>query len=734
MNGRSPAAGALLDAVRWLGLLPSYIDHTGVRRDASPTSLLAVGAAAAGLRGATEDELVAWVGEQRSALDQRLVEPVVVLWQPGPAVVALRRRGNAPLTVEITIDPFAPDRGGEHHAVASVTAGDVDLAPLALPIGRHRLRVSGPEVPVDGGEATVIVAPRRVAPIADVVGSGRSGGGRRPWGVFAPVWSAWSPTRPEVHLGSLDAVGSWAAHAGASLVGTLPLLATFASGSGAPGSGDAGPCDPSPYSPVSRRRWNEGLIDLRNAPGFDDCADARALAGSVVPSDPAAAWDPLAHWAAVVPVLDVLAEHARLDDALAGPVVAALATDPELAAYARFRAEVERTRTPWSSWPTGTSLVTDVRADAQVWRWAWSQWLVARQLGELAEAFASRRQSLYLDLALGAHADGFDTWADPALFGWGASVGAPPDAMFGGGQDWGFPPQRPDEARRRGHDEWASALRAHFAVARILRLDHVLGLQRLYWVPADASPADGVYVRQPLEELLAVLAVEAHRAGAAAVGEDLGTVDPEVREAMARHGVAGMHIAQFAVSGTAAPGGSATGGPVTGGPVTGEVTWPTAGQLSSVNTHDMPTFVGWMAAVDADHRRNAGLIDDAGVRDVRRQRAVEVATLRAALGVVPPVSDVDAVAGGDPTAGWEALLAALLARLGASSADAVLVAVDDLAGVSEQQNVPGTPWWRPNWVVRLPVPLEVLAAETRVVDALVGLDRARRAPTGGAGG
>ena len=707
MSASPPPAGPLHDAARWLGVLPTYVDHAGATRHASPTSMLSVAAAVAGLPGATEAELVAWVEAERRTVARRVVEPVVVLWQPGPAVVGLRPPGDAALVVEVVIDPADPERGGASAVLEGVGGPAVDLAALELPLGRHRLRVLGPGVDPSGAHATIVVAPRRLAGIADVLGAGG-----RPWGVFAPVWSAWQASRPEVHLGSLDAVGAWVADAGGSLVGTLPLLATYAEQ----------PCDPSPYSPVSRRRWNEALVDLRAAPGFADSEDARRLADAVVPADPAAPWDPVAHWAGIRPVLAALAEQARARDLLAAPVEAALAADPELGAYAAFRAEVERRGESWRRWPAGApGHRGTVRDDPATWRWAWAQWLVGEQLAEVSRRFADRGQALYLDLALGAHADGFDTWADPSLFGWGASVGAPPDAMFGGGQDWGFPPQRPEAARASGHEEWARALRAHLEVCGVLRLDHILGLQRLFWVPDGASPTEGVYVRQPLEELLAVLAVEVARAGAAVVGEDLGTVDETVRDAMARHGVAGMYIAQFAVPSDP----------------TADVRWPHAGQLAAVNTHDMPTFCGWMSAADAGHRRRAGLLDDDGVVAVVAERAQEVTSLRRALGIVEsaPTRGTGSTPAGEvaPTAGWRELLAALLARLGASEAEAVLVSIDDLVGATEQQNVPGTPWSRPNWVVRLPESLDDLAADEWVIAALDGLAAARRgeAPPGG---
>lgn len=720
----TPPSDSLLDAARCLGLLASYLDHTGTERHATAQSLTAVAAAVAGLPGAGENDVVAWVNEARAAAARRVVDEVVVLWQPGPARIALRHRVAGRVAVEVVVDAADPERGGEVHRLQPEDGLVVDLAPLALPVGRHRLAVHTGGRADEAWDATVVVAPRRVADIGEVVG-GAGGDGVPPWGVFAPVWSAWTPGRPEVHLGSLDAVGAWVADLGGSLVGTLPLLATFADR----------PCDPSPYSPVSRRRWNEALVDLRAAPGFDSSESARALAAGVAPADPAAPWDPVAHWAAVRPVLAALAEQARTDDAAAAPVLAALGVDPELGVYAWFRAEVERTGVPWRTWSPGAAPpVDDVRADPAVWRWAWAQWVVATQLAGVSRRCTDRSQALYLDLALGAHADGFDTWSDPTLYGWGASVGAPPDAMFGGGQDWGFPPVRPAEARASGHEEWALALRAHASVCGVLRLDHVLGLQRLFWIPEGASPTEGVYVRQPLDELLAVLAVEAHRGGAAVVGEDLGTVDPEVRRAMARHGVAGMYIAQFAVPPEPPH----------------RPQWPGAGQLAAVNTHDMPTFAGWMSAADAEHRRRAGLIDDAGVTEVRRRRRAEVAALRAALGVAAPgvtsdpedpltASPVDvhpvASAGGSsptggPAPGWQELLAALVAQLGRSDAEAVLVSIDDLVGSVEQQNVPGTPWSRPNWVVRLPLPLGALAADDAVVHLLAGLDEARRSTAG----
>ncbi len=202
------------------------------------------------------------------------------------------------------------------------------------------------------------------------------------------------------------------------------------------------------------------------------------------------------------------------------------------------------------------------------------------ELMAVADAFRARGQRLYLDLPLGAHPGGIDTTEQPSLFAPDTAVGAPPDVFFDQGQNWGFPPTQPLDPACVWH--FRDVVRHHMAVAGILRIDHVMGLYRLYWVPSSASAQDGVYVRYPFEALLAVLCIESHRHDCWVVGEDLGTVPDEVRAAMREHGLLGMWVAEFEVD-------SWWGGrPFT----------PPVSAVVCLDTHDTPTFAAWLGERD----------------------------------------------------------------------------------------------------------------------------------------
>ena len=693
-----PGSPVVASLAASLGITGSYRDVFGTAHRASDASLRTVAGVMVGEPGASIEQLGAIVGQRQRARAMRMVPEVVVTWLPDPVVVTVAvPDGVRRITVVVMLDPHGPSGGEVRTAQARpadgrATAG-VDLRGLDLPVGRHRLQVMGEPSGGQGAgrvitdEATLVVAPSRLPRFAD---------GDRLWGVFAPVWSAWSRQRPEVHLGQLDEVGEWTAAHGARLVGTLPMLATFLDQ----------PVDPSPYSPVSRQWWNEALVDLDACIGINECPEAMSLRGQVGPSDPTAPYDAPGHWARTRAVIAALADHARGTPALSAQVDAFVAASPGVVDYARFRATVERTGTGWHAWPAAARHgELDARPDdADVRVWIHAQFEVHRQLAALTARMDDRGQRLYLDLALGANGDGFDTWNHQSLFGWGAAVGAPPDEFFTAGQNWGFPPVVPGVSRSTGHEYVAACLRAHLQVCDVLRLDHVMGFQRLFWIPDGMTAAEGVYVEQPMEELLAVLSVEAWRADAVVIGENLGTVDPGVVQAMDHHGLYGMYVGQFEVP-THSEGDMALPGP---------------GVLASVNTHDTPSFAGWLAADDAERRRDMGLLDDAGVTAQREVRAIQVARLRAELvrrgSLAPDVAE---------SADARELLSGLLEVLGASDAPALLVSVDDLVAAVEPQNVPGTPADRPNWVLRLPVAIEDLAVDDQVAATLTRVNASR---------
>jgi 4-alpha-glucanotransferase len=499
-------------------------------------------------------------------------------------------------------------------------------------------------------------------------------------------------------VNDLARVGRWIHALGGRVVATLPILATYLSE----------PFDPSPYAPVSQRHWNELYLDIAATPELAASERARRMLDD--PATRAAAeqlrtadlFDHRGRYALVRPVLDELAATCA-----AGPPAARAEFDrwveanPDAVRYAAFRAATDRTGTGWHAWGLGPGrLPGGAEGSPEARTHLWAQWTMSRQLSEVAASLEADDVRLYLDLPVGTSGDGFDTWADHDLYAWGCGVGAPPDDFFGAGQNWGFPPVNPIVARAQGHRQLAASLRHHFSAASMLRLDHVMGFQRLYWVPDGMDARSGVYVHYPADEMFAVLAVEASRRDARVVGEDLGTVSDEVRDALDRYGILGMYVSQFQLP-------DAPGQPIP---------MPHSHQVASIDTHDTPPFAAWWGADDIALRHRLGLhgedeaADSADRRD--RDREALVAGLRQA-GVLH--GEVDEAAA----------LGALVELLGASDAATVLVAVDDLVHETDPQNVPGTASDRPNWVRMQPCTLPELFSDPSIAALLRRLQGSR---------
>jgi 4-alpha-glucanotransferase len=550
------------------------------------------------------DDASAELAGMRAAHIAAGIEPVAVAWDDAAGELTLygtADRVDAAYTVTVELDtgetvewPHTVCRTGEVRDAGHGSVAFTIVLPHALPHGAHRVQV------VRGGRrdtATLLAAPRRPRPRR---------AGRR-WGVFAPLYALHDDVSPATgDLGTLQRLADWAAPHGATIVGTLPLLATFL------GHG-AEPCDPSPYAPVSRRFWNEVYLDTTSILGA-------------------------AHFEEPVPreFVDLPARAARLR-AVLEPLARAAETDPDLhrwlawrpdvTEYAEFRSEVEG----------GNA--------AAVRYHEFVQWQCDRQLEDLAARLDARAQALYLDFPIGTHRNGFDVETEPDLFVRDASVGAPPDAFFAGGQNWGFPPLDPHAARRSGHAHLRACLDAHLRFARVLRLDHVMGLHRLWFVPEGAAATEGAYVHYAAEEQWAAVCLVAARHGAEIVGEDLGTVPDAARHALDEHGALGMWVVQFET------------------PEHGAVVSPRAEQLACTSTHDLAPFAAWWQALDAD------------------RRTVVLATLQAS-------GDLDP---GDATPRPADVLGAVYAWMSRSDAPLVLASLEDLWLETEPQNRPGTP-------------------------------------------
>jgi 4-alpha-glucanotransferase len=521
--------------------------------------------------------------------------------------------------------------------------------------------------------------------------------------VFAPLYALRADD--DWGVGTFSELGGfrrWIDGLGGSVTATLPLFAQFL---------DEPMLEPSPYSPASRLFWNEAYIDVSRVPGLEGSDDARdvledptfreriaRLHKTDLTDHPAVA-------AAKRRVLDPLAQHVFR----APPAgLMEFAQKPRAADYARFRAEAERRGAWWGAWPDAErngSLPGAALDDDRARYHLFVQWVAAQQLAEAADGTGAAGGGLMLDLPIGVNGAGYDVWRERSSFAPDVAAGAPPDAFWSQGQDWGAPPPHPHGAREAGYRYHDEVLHTLFRYAAIARIDHVIGLHRLYWVPRGASAQDGVYVRYRHEEWYALLSIAANEAHAVVVGEDLGTVPGSVRPAMRSHGLLRTYVAQREAG-------------------TGGLPEPPAESVAALNTHDMPTWAGFWRGSDVPLREELGLIDheEAG-RILAARRGVREA-LPASLPGSGLRPDLD---GEDPASSLEASLE----RLAASHAAIVTASLGDLLLERDPQNVPGTGPERPNWRRRYPWTLDELQRRPDVASILARIDRIRRGEEGG---
>jgi 4-alpha-glucanotransferase len=379
------------------------------------------------------------------------------------------------------------------------------------------------------------------------------------------------------------------------------------------------------------------------------------------------------------------------------------AQGPALAQFATWCALAERHGADWRSWPTALRHPDDpavaraaVEQAERIGFHAWLQWLTQAQLGR-----ASGRLAVVHDLPIGFDPGGVDAWAWQDLLADGVTVGAPPDAFNQAGQDWGLPPFVPWRLEAAAFGPFVETIRAGLGAAGGLRVDHVMGLFRLWWIPRGpgedgpdgvagvagdpGGPAAGAYVRYPADALLDVLALESVRAGAFVVGEDLGTVEDGVRETLRERDVLSYRLVWFEEDPPEA--------------------WP-AEAMAAVTTHDLPTVAGlWTGADLAEQRAVGQEPNEEGTAEIRRRLAEE--------------ADLEPVRSGaeDAVRGAYALLARAPSRL-------LGAALDDAAAETRRPNIPGADGARPNWSLALPLPIDELTDRPLARDIAGVLGRA----------
>lgn len=679
------ARRALHQLARLYGITTEYRDFTDGLRQASPHALLAaLGALGAPVAGAAD--IPDALHRRRLELWSRRCEPVAVCRAGEKSALELRLeagRCNGRIHCRLVPEAGAPRQwrcelarlpvvGAEKVAGVEYTARRLPL-PAGLPPGYHRLTIQFS----DGiCETTLISAPARAYALP--------AGADRLWGVFVPLYALRSEgSWAAGDVTDLETLQNWVRSLGGSLAGTLPLLAAYLDD----------PFDPSPYAPVSRMFWNEFYLDVARIPELGNCPSAQELLTS-----PAFQADiealrktPLVDYrrgmAVKRSVLDLLArccyagESARL-----GELRRWAAENPSVQDYARFRAAVVRQGCVWTTWPERMRS-GDLRPgdfDLEVERYhLYVQWVAHQQFRDLAVRAREHGPGLYLDFPLGVHGSGYDVWRERGVFATGATCGAPPDRLNAGGQNWGFPPLHPDGLRQQAYRYFIAGLRHHLRHAGVLRLDHVMGMHRLFWIPAGLPAGEGVYVRYPAQEFYAILALESRRHRTVLVGEDLGTVPESVRTAMSRNGLSRMYVLPFEFKQV---------------PRRGLRPVP-AGSLACLNTHDMPTFTSfWRQSEPATRAALARFLYHRGLLKT-------------------------------PTGNVQTVLQACYKYLAAGPAGIVLVNLEDLWLETAPQNIPGTGPEKPNWRRKARRDLEDLNRMPGVLEILRAIDRLRKKVT-----
>lgn len=573
---------------------------------------------------------------------------------------ALRAMGVEPGTPPPVAAPVhlvpagsAPRLSGELRLEDGTLVGTVDALPADLPIGYHHL-----------DDALLLVAPPRC----------HLPRGLRAWGWIAQLYAARSAgSWGHGDLADLRQLGAMAREQGAGFVAASPAWA--------PNPGVATP-EASPYFPSTRRFLSPLYLRLEEVPDADAAgmelvrlaAAGRALNGS-----------PRIDRAAVAELKLRAADLVwRATGSRSVPEPFRAALGPSLRRWATFAALSEALGPDWRTWaeayrdPDAPAVGRFATASAErIAFHEWVQWQLDRQ-----RAAAGAAIPIVNDLPVAGDPAGFDAWEWQALLADGATLGVPADRFNPIGQDWGLPPFVPHRLRAAGYRPFIETVRAGLRHAGGLRLDHVLGLFRQWWVPAGIGAAAGAYVRFPTDELLAVLAIESHRARALIVGEDLGTVPRGVRPRLARANVLSTRLMYFERRSPAA--------------------WPRKA-LGAITTHDLPTLAGLWDGSDLVDLARSGLPVDPDAPERLRARVVE------ASGGVPGDDVATAV-----LRAHRALASAPSALVGATLEDALLVA--------ERPNVPGTvPPMRINWSTALPRPLEELPRDpfvARLAEAL----------------
>ncbi|MGB8020521.1 MAG: 4-alpha-glucanotransferase [Candidatus Nanopelagicales bacterium] len=705
----------LTELARAYGVAVEYWDQSGKYHRVGAATIKAV-LTALGLDVSTPDAVWHSLYARRNESWRRMLPPVFVSRSGQDSQCWVHVPNGEPVRMWIDLEQGGPawfidqvDRWVEPRHVDGVLVGEAAFrVPWDLPLGWHRMwaRSEGSDGVVRESSCPLVVTPARLESPALAAG--------RQWGFMTQVYSMRSQGSWGIgDLVDLAELAAWSGHAdGADFVLVNPLHA----------ASPIAPMEPSPYLPVTRRFANpiylrvEAVEEYANL-SADDRASIEALAAPVKAlSKSADLIDRDVIWAAKSEALGILF-RAPLSAGRQARFEAFVDREGEgLVDFATWCALVDEYGPDSAAWPAG---LADARSEAVAAqrdrladrvRWhQWLQWQLDEQLTRAQQAArdAGMRSGIVHDLAVGVHSRGSDAWAMRDVLARGVSVGAPPDVYNQMGQNWSQPPWNPEALAEAAFVPYRDMLRTVLRHAGGIRIDHVLGLFRLWWVP-DGMPAySGTYVTCDHEALVGILALEAQRAGALLVGEDLGTVEQWVQDYLAARGILGTTIIWFERDYTQKP----------DIPRQPEQWRPNC--LASVTVHDLPPTAGYLAGEHVRIRGELGLLTKPADEELAESNA-QIAEWRQ-ICVERGWLDED----GDD----EDLIEALHRLLAASPSVLLGVALTDAVGDRRAQNQPGTDQEYPNWRVPLtdaagrPVLIEDLpsfALLRRLVDAVKG--------------
>lgn len=680
----SELPGSLVELSGRFGVATGFHDWTGRFQVVSESTLVAA-LGALGVAAATDADRVASLTAHDRDYWRRSLPPTIVARSGQAAAVWVHVTHGEPVGVWIRLEDGSV-RAGLRQLENNRPPYDLDgrlvgeatfEIPADLPVGYHELHAQAGASDI---RSTLIVTPATVTAPAAM-------GKRRAWGLATQLYSVRSENSWGIgDLTDLTDLAVWSAarhDAGFILVNPLHAAAPVA------------PMEPSPYLPTSRRFVNpmylrvEAVAEFASVRGRGQLRKARqvanARAGRSELIDRDSAWK--IKRAALKNVYDVKRSAGR---ELAYEAYRAR-EGRSLDDFATWCALAERHGGDWREWPDeyrhpdapAVAAFAAKHADKVDFH-RWLQWQLDDQL---MTAQATARQAgmplgVMHDLAVGVDPGGADAWALQEVLALGVAAGAPPDEFNQLGQDWSQPPWRPDRLVEHGYEPFRALVRTVLRHAGGVRIDHIIGLFRLWWIPDGHAPTEGTYVRYDHEAMIGIVALEAQRAGAVVVGEDLGTVEPWVRDYLRDRGLLGTSILWFELD--------RDGG---GGPLPAS-RWRES-CLSSVTTHDLPPTAGYLAGEHVRIRRELGLLTRPADEELAADRAEQDAWLA-------EMRRVGLLADGDASA--DDVVRALYAYLGSTPSRLLALALPDAVGDVRTQNQPGTVDEYPNWRVPLAGP------------------------------